>query len=117
MKTFLAAIIFVGLAVILLGVNIFFFRRPFPDGEISTNPEMQKRGIKCAKQEEMEMLAAVVPEMMERRERYLVFSDDYLNFVGEYPESHYRKELDGLYRRVQGVLGTDAPDAQDQTAE
>ena len=52
-----------------------------------------------------------------RRERYLVFSDDYLNFVGEYPESHYRKELDGLYRRVQGVLGTDAPDAQDQTAE
>ena len=58
MKTFLAAIIFVGLAVILLGVNIFFFRRPFPDGEISTNPEMRKRGIKCAKQEEMEMLAA-----------------------------------------------------------
>ena len=58
MKTLLAAIIFVGIAVILLGVNIFFFHRPFPDGEISTNPEMRKRGIKCAKQEEMEMLAA-----------------------------------------------------------
>ena len=58
MKTLLAAIIFVGLAVLLLGVNIFFFHRPFPDGEISTNPEMRKRGIKCAKQEEMEMLAA-----------------------------------------------------------
>lgn len=58
MKVFLAAIIFVGLAVLLLGVNIFFFRRPFPDGEISTNPEMRKRGIKCAKQEELEMLAA-----------------------------------------------------------
>ena len=58
MKTLLAAIIFVGLAVILLGVNIFFFHRPFPDGEISTNPEMRKRGIKCAKQEELEMLAA-----------------------------------------------------------
>ncbi len=58
MKTFLAALIFVGLAVLLLGVNIFFFHRPFPDGEISTNPEMQKRGIKCAKQEELEMLAA-----------------------------------------------------------
>jgi hypothetical protein len=58
MKTFLAALVFVGLAVILLGVNIFFFRKPFPNGEISTNPEMQKRGIKCAKQEEMEMLAA-----------------------------------------------------------
>ena len=50
-----------------------------------------------------------------RRERYLVFSDDYLNFVGEYPESHYRKELDGIYRRVQGILGKEAPDPE--TAE
>ena len=58
MKTFLAALVFVGLAVLLLGVNIFFLKRPFPNGEISTNPEMQKRGIKCAKQEEIEMLAA-----------------------------------------------------------
>ena len=58
MKTLLAAIVFVGLAVLLLGVNIFFFHRPFPDGEISTNPEMRKRGIKCARQEELEMLAA-----------------------------------------------------------
>ena len=57
MKTLLAAILFVGLAVLLLGVNIFFFKRPFPDGEISTNPEMRKRGIKCAKEEELEMLA------------------------------------------------------------
>jgi len=57
MKTLLAAIVFVGLAVLLLGVNIFFFHRPFPDGEISTNPEMRKRGIKCAKQEELELLA------------------------------------------------------------
>ena len=56
LKVFLAALVFVGLAVLLLGVNIFFFHRPFPDGEISTNPEMQKRGIKCAKQEELEML-------------------------------------------------------------
>ena len=58
MKVFLAAVIFVGLAVLLLGVNIFFFRKPFPNGEISTNPEMKKRGIKCAKEEELEMLAA-----------------------------------------------------------
>lgn len=58
MKTLLAAIIFVGLAVLLLGVNIFFFRRPFPDGEISTNPRMREKGIKCVRQEEMELLAA-----------------------------------------------------------
>lgn len=59
MKTFLAALVFVGLAVLLLGINIFLFRKPFPNGEISTNPEMQKRGIKCAKQEELEMLASL----------------------------------------------------------
>ena len=58
LKTLLAAVIFVGLAVLLLGVNIFLFKRPFPNGEISTNPEMRKRGIKCAKEEEMEILAA-----------------------------------------------------------
>ena len=40
-----------------------------------------------------------------QKERYLVFVDDYLNFVGEYPESDYRRELDGLYRRVQRLLG------------
>ena len=58
MKVFLAAVLFLGLAVLLLGVNIFIFHRPFPDGEISTNPEMRKRGIKCAKEEELEMLAS-----------------------------------------------------------
>ena len=35
-----------------------------------------------------------------RKERFLVFQDDYLNFIGEYPESQYRKELDGLYNKV-----------------
>ena len=40
-----------------------------------------------------------------QRERFLLFVDDYLNFVGEYPESDYRRELDGLYRRVQRILG------------
>ena len=57
MRIFLAAIVFVGVAVLLLGVNIFFFKRPFPDGEISTNKNMQRLGIKCARQEELEMLA------------------------------------------------------------
>ena len=40
-----------------------------------------------------------------QKERYLVFVDDYLNFVGEYPESDYRSELDGLYKRAQRILG------------
>ena len=40
-----------------------------------------------------------------QKERYLVFVDDYLNFVGEMPDSPYRKELDAMYRRSQRVLG------------
>lgn len=39
-----------------------------------------------------------VPE--KQRERFLVFCDDYLNFIGEYPESDHRKELDNLYKKV-----------------
>jgi outer membrane protein assembly factor BamD len=35
-----------------------------------------------------------------QKERYLVFADDYLNFIGEYPESSYRRELDMIYKRV-----------------
>lgn len=40
-----------------------------------------------------------------QKERYLVFVDDYLNFVGEWPGSVYKKELDNLYQRAQKVLG------------
>lgn len=40
-----------------------------------------------------------------QKERYLVFVDDYLNFVGEDPDSPYRKELDAMYRRTQRALG------------
>ena len=40
-----------------------------------------------------------------QKDRYLTFVDDYLNFVGEYPESKYRRELDAMYRRSQRALG------------
>ncbi len=40
-----------------------------------------------------------------QKERYLVFLDDYLNFIGEYPESHYRSELDSVHKRVLKALG------------
>jgi len=40
-----------------------------------------------------------------QKERYLAFVDDYLNFVGELPDSEYRKELDVVYRKAQKALG------------
>ena len=53
-----------------------------------------------------------------QRERYLAFIDDYLNFVGEHPESKYRRELDGLYKRAQRVLGrsTDPDEKNNETS-
>jgi len=40
-----------------------------------------------------------------QKERYLTFQDDYLNFIGEYPESKYVKELEALYKKSQVALG------------
>ena len=37
-------------------------------------------------------------------ERYMNFTDDYYNFVGEYPQSKYRKELDHLFNKAQSFL-------------
>jgi len=52
-----------------------------------------------------------------QRERYLVFIDDYLNFIGEYESSPYRRELDVLYRRVQRALGKQVAPADAQGDE
>lgn len=40
-----------------------------------------------------------------QKDRYLTFIDDYLNFIGELPDSKYRRELDILYKRAQKALG------------
>ena len=40
-----------------------------------------------------------------QRERYLTFVDDYFNFIGELPDSHFRKELDAVYGKVKKALG------------
>ncbi len=43
--------------------------------------------------------------LRKQKERYLVFVDDYLNFLGEYPDSKYSKELEALYKRAMKALG------------
>ena len=43
----------VGLAVLLLGVKIFFVKGgKFPNTHIHDNPEMRKRGITCVRDDE-----------------------------------------------------------------
>ena len=48
-----------------------------------------------------------------RKERYLTFVDDYYNFIGEIPESHYRRELDNVYNKVQKALGRNVAEGAD----
>lgn len=56
-----------------------------------------------------------VPE--KQKERYLTFIDDYLNFVGEYDSSPYRRELDVLYRRAQKALGRSVDSGEETEAD
>lgn len=56
-----------------------------------------------------------VPE--KQKERYLTFVDDYLNFIGELPQSHYRRELDNVYRKAQKALGRDVAAPDDDMSE
>ena len=48
-----------------------------------------------------------------RKERYLIFVDDYLNFIGELPDSHYRRELDNVYNKAQKALGRNVSESED----
>lgn len=48
-----------------------------------------------------------------QKERYLTFIDDYYNFIGELPDSQYRKELDTVYRKAQKALGRNVAESDD----
>ncbi|MBE6232140.1 MAG: hypothetical protein IJN02_08020 [Bacteroidales bacterium] len=56
MEIFFAALILVALCIIGLCFNIIFRKNgKFPETEIENNKEMRKRGIKCAKEEELKL--------------------------------------------------------------
>lgn len=56
MKVFLAALVMVGICIIGLCFNIIFRKNgKFPETEISSNREMRKRGIRCAKEDELKL--------------------------------------------------------------
>lgn len=53
LKTILVAVAFLGIAILLLGVNIFFKKDgKFPNGHVSGNKEMRKRGVTCAQSQD-----------------------------------------------------------------
>lgn len=54
MEIFIAAILLVGFCVLGLCFNIIFRKNGrFPETEISSNREMRKLGIRCAKEDEL----------------------------------------------------------------
>ena len=42
-----------GIAVLAMGINVFFRKRKFPTSSVGGNKDMQKLGLKCAKHEEI----------------------------------------------------------------
>jgi len=51
----LFTLILVGIAVLLLGVRIFFFKgRKFPSSHIGDNKVLREKGIHCAKTQDKE---------------------------------------------------------------
>ena len=56
MEILLAAIILIGLCVFGLCFNIIFRKNgKFPETDVGSNREMRKRGIRCAKDDELRM--------------------------------------------------------------
>lgn len=54
-KTILIAIAFLGVAILLFGVKIFFTKNgKFPNGHVSGNKEMRKRGVTCVQSQDRE---------------------------------------------------------------
>ena len=63
MEVIFAALILVGLCVFGLCFNIIFRKDgKFPETEIENNIEMRKRGIKCAKEDEMKLWGKKNPD-------------------------------------------------------
>lgn len=49
-----------------------------------------------------------------QKERYLDFIDDYYNFISEYPESEYRKELEQLFAKVEHYTVKESTDKTEE---
>ena len=59
----MAAVILVALCIFAMCFNIIFRKDgKFPETEIEKNEEMRKRGIKCAKEEEMKIWGRKNPD-------------------------------------------------------
>lgn len=47
LKVFLVTLAFVAVAILLLGIGVFFFKRKFPNLHVGGNKALNKKGIYC----------------------------------------------------------------------
>ncbi|MFO7655855.1 MAG: hypothetical protein R6W78_02205 [Bacteroidales bacterium] len=53
LKLFLISLVFISMAFILIGFNIFFLKKKFPETSVGHNKNMKAMGIKCVRCEEL----------------------------------------------------------------
>lgn len=50
---FILSLVFIGIALLGLGINIFFRKKPFPETSVGHNKEMRRRKIFCIKTQQV----------------------------------------------------------------
>lgn len=53
LKLFLTVLVLIGIALVAMGINVFFRKVKFPEYEVGHNKKMRELGIHCTKCEEM----------------------------------------------------------------
>lgn len=53
-ETILITLLIVAISLLLLGVKVFFTKGKFPNGHVSGNKELRKKGIGCAQSQDRE---------------------------------------------------------------
>lgn len=60
LQTLLITAILTAIAIILLGVKVFFVKNgKFPETHVGNNPAMKERGITCAKSQDKEAQSSI----------------------------------------------------------
>lgn len=77
LKLLILAVIILGIILLIFSIGIFFGKRKkFPESSINKNPELTKRGLTCAKHEELNSCGVTGCCGIEEEEK---FEDDLKN--------------------------------------
>jgi hypothetical protein len=54
LSTFIFSLTIVAIALLMLGINVFFRKKKFPNSHVGSNKALAKKGIKCATTQDRE---------------------------------------------------------------